>query len=287
MSPQARKLALTLGLLTFASITPFTVAEMHTFTNTEGKSIEAEIVGVSSGKVSLKMKGGKIYTLPFTSLSESDQAYIKDWHAQNKSNVNPGDLSLTVTKKSARVRVPRDKEKSKQGASTKLSIQEVSYQFKLSQRKATPIENIVVYSQIIKRTTTRGDDAGDPEYKEIVDVKEIESLSSKKPEEWETTPESCEDVSTKSKTASSSSKQDVIGVIVTVSAGGKELFKKYEPSTFEKELERIQEKNPEVGQSKQGAKPEETPEEPAGKKAKKKKKAAKKKAKEEKKEEDK
>ncbi|WP_435895619.1 hypothetical protein [Oceaniferula spumae] len=243
-----RLLALATGIITLSCAH----AETRSFTNTEGKTIEAEVVGVSSGKVSLKLKGGKIYTLPFNTLSEADQTYIKEWYEKNKNNVKPSDFSLGITKKSTRIRVPRDKdkEKSAKGASTKMSIEEVSYQFKLSQRISAPTENIVVYSQIIKRTTTRGDESEDPKYEEVIDEKTIDSLSSKKPEEWESTPESCEDITTKSKTASSTSKEDIVGVVTTVYVGGKELFKEYEPSNFEKDLERIQENNPEIGQPK-------------------------------------
>lgn len=54
-------------------------AEMRTFTNSQGREIEAEVTAVSGTKVTLKMGNGKSYTIPITSLSKPDQLYVKVW----------------------------------------------------------------------------------------------------------------------------------------------------------------------------------------------------------------
>lgn len=223
-------------------------AEARTFTNTEGKSIEAEIVGVASGKVSLKMKNGKVYTLPFAKLSEADQTYIKEWHKKNKSMVKPSDFKLDVSKKQKRIRTPRDEgENSGEGAaSTRIFMEQVIYQFKFTIKQSTPVKDVVVKTRIFKRTTTKGSGAEEPTYELILGEKRFESLSSKKAEEWKSTPEICEKLVTKFEKGSSTKKEEVIGIVVIVSAGGKELFRKYEPSTFERELKKLEEKNPEL-----------------------------------------
>lgn len=54
-------------------------AEMRTFTDTQGRKIEAEIVGVSGSKVTLKLANGKTYTIPLTKLSKDDQFFVEVW----------------------------------------------------------------------------------------------------------------------------------------------------------------------------------------------------------------
>jgi len=71
-------LALTLVLASPAS------AEMRTFTNSQGREIEAEVTGVSGTKVTLKLANGKSYTIPITSLSKPDQLYVKVWKDLDK-----------------------------------------------------------------------------------------------------------------------------------------------------------------------------------------------------------
>lgn len=55
-----------------------TWTEARTFTNATGVKIEAEIVEVNGPNVILKMRG-KNYPVEISTLSEADQAYIKEW----------------------------------------------------------------------------------------------------------------------------------------------------------------------------------------------------------------
>ncbi len=50
--------------------------ELRTFTNAQGKAIQAKLVSVSEPNVTLEMAGGQKYTFPLTSLSAADQQYI-------------------------------------------------------------------------------------------------------------------------------------------------------------------------------------------------------------------
>lgn len=232
-------------------LTSSVYAEMHTFTNTAGKSIEAEITEVSSGKVKLKMGNGKSYNLPITNLSDADKTYIKEWYEKNKNNARPSDFKLDLTKKSERVREPRDKDKnSKKGKLIKTSKRDFTYHFKLAYNKSTPAENISVSYEMVKRTTTRGDAKVDPIYELITGTEAIPSLDSKTPKEWTSETVQCEDISTKSKTESSSQKETVLGILVTVTVDGKELFTECDPSSFAKELAELQEEHPELVEKK-------------------------------------
>ena len=236
--------SIALGIIT---LTSSAYAEMYKFTNTEGQSIEAEITAVASGKVKLKMANGKSYNLPISSLIEADKTYIKDWYEKNKNNAKPSHFKLDLDKKSERVREPRDKDKdSKKGASSKTSKRDYTYHFKLAYNKSTPVENISVNYQMIKRTSTRGDNAGDPVYELTSGTETIPSLDSKTPKEWTSDTVHCEDISTKSKTGSSSQKETILGILVTVSVDGKELFTECEPRDFAKELAELQEEHPDL-----------------------------------------
>lgn len=232
------------AVIGFTCLASFASAELRTFTNKEGKSIKAEITGVASGKVSLKTENGKSYTFAFDTLSEADQTYIKEWYEKNKNNAKASDFRLDIEKKKERIRLPREKEKNSKTNSSKSTMYDVTYHFKLGYNKSTPTENISVKYFILKRTTTRGDEAIDPVIELITGTETIETLTSKEAKEWESQAISCESSSTKSKKGSSSKKETVLGVLAIVYANDKELFREHNPGNFEKDFKKYEEENP-------------------------------------------
>ena len=50
---------------------------MREWTDSQGRKIQAEYVGVEAGKVSMKLANGKLAAVPFAQLSEADQAWVK------------------------------------------------------------------------------------------------------------------------------------------------------------------------------------------------------------------
>jgi hypothetical protein len=62
-------------LLTLATATA--QSEMRTFTNAQGKTIQARLIGVEDANVDIEMANGTKYKLPIASLSAADQEYIK------------------------------------------------------------------------------------------------------------------------------------------------------------------------------------------------------------------
>ncbi len=52
-------------------------AEFRTFTNTAGKAIKARLVSATAQQAVIAMENGQQFTLPLTSLSAADQAYVK------------------------------------------------------------------------------------------------------------------------------------------------------------------------------------------------------------------
>lgn len=71
--------ALIVFLFFFVSVV---VIDARTFTNREGKQIKAEVIAVRQGQVYLKMNDRE-FAVPFSSLSDSDQQYLREWVKKN------------------------------------------------------------------------------------------------------------------------------------------------------------------------------------------------------------
>ncbi|MCB1230656.1 MAG: C39 family peptidase, partial [Verrucomicrobiae bacterium] len=66
------------GLCLLASITG--AGEFRTFTNTAGKTLEAELVKKEANKATIRLENGQEFTVPIDSLSAEDQTYIAQWN---------------------------------------------------------------------------------------------------------------------------------------------------------------------------------------------------------------
>ena len=64
-------------LCIFVALGSLSWAEMREWTDSQGRKIQAEYVGVEAGKVSMKLANGKLAAVPFAQLSEADQASVK------------------------------------------------------------------------------------------------------------------------------------------------------------------------------------------------------------------
>lgn len=62
-------------------------AQARLWTDSQGRQVEADYVGVLAGKVQLKLPGGDTMPFPFEQLSPGDQAYVKQRHAVNPHNI--------------------------------------------------------------------------------------------------------------------------------------------------------------------------------------------------------
>ena len=71
-----RSVFITLASLLCAAVTQ---AEPRTFTNTEGKSIKADLVRVEGENAVLKLANLSVAKVPLASLSKADEAYVKAW----------------------------------------------------------------------------------------------------------------------------------------------------------------------------------------------------------------
>ncbi len=63
-----------LGLIT----APLMAGEMRTWTDTKGRNVTAEMVGIKDGNVLMKLDGGKTLSFPLNLLSPADQKFVRD-----------------------------------------------------------------------------------------------------------------------------------------------------------------------------------------------------------------
>ncbi len=63
------------------SLSHLEAREVRTFTNADGKKIEAELLDVRDGKARI-MANRKVFEVPVTSLSAEDQEFLKEWSAK-------------------------------------------------------------------------------------------------------------------------------------------------------------------------------------------------------------
>ena len=61
----------------------------RTFTSTDGKTIEADVVSANATTVTLARKGQSAATIPIERLSADDQAYTKEWQIDQQKNRIP------------------------------------------------------------------------------------------------------------------------------------------------------------------------------------------------------
>jgi SLA1 homology domain 1, SHD1/WG containing repeat len=68
-------------ILTILSMGHLAHAEPREWTDTQGRKVTAEFIAIEAGVVKMKLANGKSAEVPFAKLSEADQAWVKDRHA--------------------------------------------------------------------------------------------------------------------------------------------------------------------------------------------------------------
>lgn len=66
-----------------------TCLNAKTWTDTQGRTMEAEVVKVQDGQVYFKKDDGRQYTFPVSSLTEKDQAYLREHYPAVKTTGKP------------------------------------------------------------------------------------------------------------------------------------------------------------------------------------------------------
>jgi hypothetical protein len=66
---------------------PNFAANARPFTNTQGRTIEAELVDVSGDSAKIRQANGQEFTLPIATFSEADRDFIQKWEADRKAKL--------------------------------------------------------------------------------------------------------------------------------------------------------------------------------------------------------
>lgn len=218
------------------------VAEPRSFTNKEGQSLTAELITVEDQKAVLKLTNLKKYKVPIDSLSEDDQKFIKDWWEENKNNVSEMDVRLEIDKSIDRISKP-DKDKSEgknKKNKNKSSSEEVQFTCVLESYTHRDLTDITAKYTIYKRVSTRDEDGSNTKVEETSGSATIDSLPSHEKATFETDSVLCKDESKKAwkDQPSSSRRETVIGVVVTLSANGKDFMTQGYPDNFLDKIEK-------------------------------------------------
>lgn len=214
-------------------------AEPRTFTNKDGKTLTAELVAVENENVVLKLGNAKIAKVPLSSLSDSDQEFINSWWEKNKNKVTEMDVRLVIDKNSKRVPQKDDGAAKGKGPKKKVTVDEVQYVCVLKSYTKKDLSNITANYTVYKRISSRGEDGSSTTTEEIDGTATVASLLSQQSATFETAVVSCEDSSQKGgKGPSTSKRETVIGMVVTLSADGEEFMKQSFPDNF---LDRLKE----------------------------------------------
>ena len=125
-------------------------AELREFRLPDGRSIRAEIVSFSAGKVALKLENGRIKKVPPKIFVEEDQRFIKEW-AMLDAFRNPAFFKISSQKNL----VEKWKEELESNVSYgsgnvekenigEMKFEKFAYKLTLENRNAIPVENIEV-----------------------------------------------------------------------------------------------------------------------------------------------
>ena len=238
-----RSVFITLASLFCAAVSQ---AEPRTFTNTEGKSIKADLVRVEGENAVLKLANLSLAKVPLASLSKADEAYVNAWWEENKDNIGPMDTRLAIDKNTKRI----DRKRSRSGGGggnnqssqvvTKMQMNEIQYVCILKSYVKKDISDITVNYTIYKRVSTRDKDGSESNVEETdgsTTIKFIEALGSAT---FETDVMPCESNSqTGGNEPSTRRSETVEGFVVTLSVAGKEFLKQCYPDNY---IERLEEK---------------------------------------------
>ena len=232
---------ITLGALFLAA---FSHAETRTFTNAEGKSIEAELVGVEGENAVLKLANLSLAKVAMTSLSKSDEAYVRAWWEENKDKLSPLDVRLTIDKNTKRIERKSTTSGGTGGGGqnnqnqlpplvTKVQKDEVEYVCVLKSYVKKEVSDITVDYTIYKRVITRDKDGTKSDMVEIEGTAAIKRLDAFGSATFDTQVVPVDNNSQKGGKGPDTMRSETIeGFVVTLSAGGKEFLKQSFPENY-------------------------------------------------------
>lgn len=248
------KLPLLLAMAVLISA-PALRAEPRVFTNTEGRSVKAELVALEDNKtVVMRLANRKIAKVPLDTLSANDQSYVRKWWEDNKDKLDPMDFVLKIDRDTDAV----DRKTTRSGGGgggnknnnnnfapeTKRSrVDDYQYVCELKNYLPRDLSDIEVEYTIYKRVTSRGKDGGDSDTEEIEGSTSIRHLKALGTAKFETEIVTCEDSSkTGGRGPREYHRESIRGVVFRLSKGGKTFLEQSDPETLLEQLEREQDR---------------------------------------------
>jgi hypothetical protein len=232
--------------------TPALRAEPRVFTNTEGRSVKAELVALEDDKtVVMRLANRKIARVPIDTLSANDQSHVRKWWADHKDKLNPMDFVLKINRKTDVV----DRETTRSGGhgggnnrnnnqqfapeTKRTRVDDYQYVCELKNYLPRDLEDIEVEYTIYKRVSSRDKNGGDSDTEEIDGSTTIRHLKALGTATFETEIVTCED---KSKTGGRGPREwhreSIRGVVFKLSKGGRTFLEQSDPETLLDQLER-------------------------------------------------
>jgi len=152
--------------------------QARTFYNSDGKSIEAELITVEGNLATLKLKNGRITRVAVNKFSNSDQTHIKEWWQENKNKITERDVRLTIRQKNYFTKKPETKIIKNKGR-IRTSESEFNYLCKLDNYSAKTVNGIKAIFNIHKRVSKRGKNGSSSEVKIVTNSLQLDLLQSK------------------------------------------------------------------------------------------------------------
>ena len=128
-----------ISLVSWAGLVSCLVAQssdFHTFTNTEGKSLEAKILRVMDDTMIIQAKNGRSYTVKKELFSDSDQSYIRKWAEEEAKNYVPS-LDVDFSSGKGDAKDGTDYDNRSQRLSPKVSIKNRDARFTVKNANVT------------------------------------------------------------------------------------------------------------------------------------------------------
>jgi hypothetical protein len=223
------------------------VIHARTFYNTEGKSIEAEMVSVENDLAVMKLTNGRVVKVAINKLSTSDQDHIKIWWKENKNLLTDSDVKLKIRQKRDYTKKPE----TRYSGNSKIRTSESSVTFicNLDNYSTKSVNGIKAFYTVHKRVSKRGKGSSSTEVEIIDKTMILDPLESRKDLTFTTEGVICSDSATtpssrnnnnnkptNTRVERSSLRETVIGVVLTLSSGGKEIITLSHPANFERLL---------------------------------------------------
>lgn len=225
-------------------------AERHPLTNTDGKTIEVELVALEEKEVVVKLGNRRIANIPLDTLTEKDRTFLKSWWEKNKNKLTEMDVRLDISKKTERIDRTVKRSGGNQGGGrgrggqaqspvvSKLTEDEFHFVGTLDNYTRKDVSDIEVEYTVYKRVTTKDKEGTKTTVEEIDGTDTIRSLEALGTATFETDIIPCEDSSeTGGNKARTYKRETILGIVVRLSAGGEEFLEQGYPDNFLERLE--------------------------------------------------